>query len=149
VYAPVERRRETVTAISVSSSGHLFCCGTSNGNLAQFSVGLPAGVTSIVNEVCVSSWTFAMRNDLDTSSFVQRPCTNLSAYIYIYICIIQRYRRLCPLRRPSLLRRHHCPRRLWSWARRMCSLRTRRSEKWYRLFRVRVVNPTHTSLFIA
>jgi hypothetical protein len=51
VYAPLAERKESVTAVGISSSGQLLAVGTSMGNVAQYALGLPGGANAKINEV--------------------------------------------------------------------------------------------------
>ena len=51
MYAPLSDRKEVVTAVAVSSSGHMMCVGTSSGAIAQYILRLPEGVKPKVNDV--------------------------------------------------------------------------------------------------
>jgi hypothetical protein len=42
LYAPLQERKEQVTAAAISKTGHFMCVGTSSGTIAQYSIGLPA-----------------------------------------------------------------------------------------------------------
>ena len=53
LYAPLQERKEQVTAAAVARAGNFLCVGTSAGTLAQYAVALPAEVRPKVNATAV------------------------------------------------------------------------------------------------
>lgn len=51
IYAPLSDRKEAMMAMAVSSSGLVMCVGTSLGAIAQYTLKMPVGSKTKINEV--------------------------------------------------------------------------------------------------